>query len=58
MSTSTLEPDRQVGEETEPDPFDLDIRFIEFGDQAAELIEVTDDGCGSTCYKACVTSPG
>jgi FxLD family lantipeptide len=58
MSTSILEFEPQVAEAIEPDPFDLDIRFIESGGQVADLINLTDDGCGSTCYKACVTTPG
>ncbi len=58
MSARMLEVEPQVHATVEPDPFDLDIRVIEFGDQAATLIELTDDGCGSTCPKACVTNPG
>jgi FxLD family lantipeptide len=58
MSTSILELDLQVAEAIEPDPFDLDIRVIESGGQVADLVNLTDDGCGSTCYKACVTNPG
>ena len=38
--------------------FDLDIRVIEVGDAAASLINLTDDGCGSTCPKACATNCG
>lgn len=40
------------------DPFDLDIRVLESHDQAAALINLTDDGCGSTCPNACVTNAG
>jgi FxLD family lantipeptide len=58
MATSIVELEPRVPEETEPDPFDLDIRVVEFGGRAADLIELTDDGCGSTCPKACVTNPG
>lgn len=58
MSTSTIELEPEARQSAEPDPFDLDIRVIEFGDEAAALIELTDDGCGSTCPKACVTNPG
>lgn len=35
------------------DEFDLDIRLVEFADPAG-LVNLTDDGCGSTCG-ACVT---
>lgn len=38
------------------DPFDLDIRVIESGDAAATLIDLTDDGCGSTCASPCATN--
>jgi FxLD family lantipeptide len=58
MSTRTMELEPQTHETAEPDPFDLDIRVIEFGDRAATLIQLTDDGCGSTCPKACATNPG
>lgn len=56
MTTSVLE--RHARGETEADVFDLDIRIIEFGGRSADLIELTDDGCGSTCPKACCTNPG
>jgi FxLD family lantipeptide len=36
------------------DVFDLDITVIEVADPAG-LVNVTDDGCGSTCG-ACVTN--
>lgn len=58
MTNITVEPNPRGQEETEPDPFDLDIRVIEFGGRAADLLELTDDGCGSTCPRACVTNPG
>jgi FxLD family lantipeptide len=58
MTTSIIEVEPQVAEAIAMDPFDLDIRFIESGGQVADLINLTDDGCGSTCYKACVTNPG
>jgi FxLD family lantipeptide len=32
----------------EPDEFDLDITLLEVADPA-HLINMTDDGCGSTC---------
>ncbi|MGH3972522.1 MAG: FxLD family lanthipeptide [Pseudonocardiaceae bacterium] len=38
------------------DEFDLDIRVIESGDAAASLINLTDDGCGSTCASPCATN--
>lgn len=36
-------------------PFTLDIRLIEGGD-ITPLINMTDDGCGSSCPSACTTS--
>lgn len=42
----------------EPDRFDLDIRVLESGDEAAALINLTDDGCGSTCASPCATNMG
>jgi FxLD family lantipeptide len=48
---------QRTDEWAEADPFDLDIRIIESGD-AAVLINLTDDGCGSTCPKACATNVG
>jgi FxLD family lantipeptide len=58
MSASTTALKPQMGQAAEPDPFDLDIRVIESGDAAAILINLTDDGCGSTCPNACATSMG
>jgi FxLD family lantipeptide len=55
MPTNTLGLEPLTDEATGSDPFDLDIRVIESSDQAATLIELTDDGCGSTCPNACVT---
>ena len=56
MSMSGMEP--RTGETTDPDPFDLDIRIVEFGDAAVTVVNVTDDGCGSTCPRACATNVG
>lgn len=58
MSTSMTELEPQTDETAEPDPFDLDIRIIELADAAAALINLTDDGCGSSCPKACATNLG
>jgi FxLD family lantipeptide len=55
-SRSALKP--RTAQEIETDPFDLDIKVIESGDVAATLINLTDDGCGSTCPKACATNMG
>lgn len=33
--------------------FDLDISIFETGSGLAELIRMTDDGCGTTCESAC-----
>jgi FxLD family lantipeptide len=55
MSASTMEK-TWTAETGEPDPFDLDIRVIESGDAAATLIDLTDDGCGSTCSSPCATN--
>ncbi|QKZ20368.1 FxLD family lanthipeptide [Streptomyces chartreusis] len=40
------------------DAFDLDISVLESGDGAATLINLTDDGCGSSCPNACATNIG
>ncbi|MDT0330109.1 FxLD family lanthipeptide [Nocardiopsis lambiniae] len=49
----------QAAPETRQDnpssPFTLDIRLIENSD-TAPLINLTDDGCGSSCPSACATS--
>ena len=58
MTPRILDREPDTVESSETDPFDLDIRVVEFGGRAAELIELTDDGCGSTCPKACITTPG
>jgi FxLD family lantipeptide len=49
MSISTKELDRRA----DTDLFDLDVTVLELADSAS-LINMTDDGCGSTCG-ACVT---
>ena len=49
---------RATGAAAEADAFDLNVRVVEFGDAADMLINVTDDGCGSTCPKACATNMG
>ena len=40
------------------DGLDLDIQLLETPDMAADLLNVTDDGCGSSCPDACTTSRG
>jgi len=57
MSTSTTDLKPQA-DEAEADPFDLDIRIIESGDASASLINITDNGCGSTCASPCATNCG
>lgn len=49
--------DTHTGAETDYDPFDLDITFIE-GTPAAETVLMcsTSDNCGSSCPSACTTS--
>ncbi|MFF4197086.1 FxLD family lanthipeptide [Nonomuraea sp. NPDC001831] len=34
---------------------DLDVRIVESGVAAEQLIRMTDDGCNSTCGTACVS---
>ena len=58
MSAIELDTWASAGTDAEPDLFDLDIRIIESGDAAATLLNLTDNGCGSSCPKACVTSAG
>ena len=48
MSIATTDVDGQSTAATD-DPFDLDITVLETSDEAATLINLTDDGCGSTC---------
>ena len=36
--------------------FDLDVSIVESGPVVAELMRLTDDGCGSTCESACPAS--
>lgn len=40
----------------ERDEFDLDISALESGAGQAVLINLTDDGCGSTCSSPCATN--
>jgi FxLD family lantipeptide len=57
---SVIDLEAQTGDiaDAEADPFDLDIRIIESGDDVASLINLTDNGCGSTCPRACNTNAG
>lgn len=48
----------QSGAIAEPDPFDLDVSVLEFGDVTAIMSGQTDDNCGSTCASPCVTNVG
>ncbi|MDP9792523.1 FxLD family lantipeptide [Catenuloplanes nepalensis] len=47
--TTVLDQDRPA------DEFDLDIEFIEAGDTVERIIQMTEDGCGSTCASACTS---
>jgi len=38
------------------DEFDLDISVLESGDGSAALINLTDDGCKSSCPESCATN--
>lgn len=58
MAPNTMALETQIGQETQQDAFDLDIACIESGDAAATLINLTDDGCGSTCSNPCATNMG
>lgn len=41
--------------ETELQEWELDISFLESGEDVDKLIYMTDDGCGQTCQSACVS---
>lgn len=58
MSFSMMDAPQAAGEAANQDPFELDIRVLESSDAAASLINLTDDGCGSSCPKACATNVG
>ncbi len=58
MDLSTMELKSLAAKTAGPDPFDLDISVLESGDAAATLINLTDDGCGSTCASPCATNMG
>lgn len=51
----TLQAAQETRQETSSSPFALDIRLIENSD-TTPLINLTDDGCGSSCPSACTTS--
>ena len=43
----------QTGVAGSDDVFDLDISVVESGPLLDDLIQLTNDGCGSTCESAC-----
>jgi FxLD family lantipeptide len=49
----TIQPDTQPALD---DWDDLDVSIIEAGPEADRLIQMTDDGCTSTCASACPAS--
>jgi FxLD family lantipeptide len=52
LLTDTAEPP-QAQPATALAEWDLDVSFIESGDDIDKLIYMTDDGCGQTCQSAC-----
>ncbi len=36
--------------------WDLDVSIVEMGEAAAQLVRLTNDGCGTTCQSACSTT--
>lgn len=50
-----LQAAQETQQEPSSSPFALDIRLIENSD-TTPLINLTDDGCGSSCPSACTTS--
>lgn len=55
MSITTTDAEQRPAA-TNDDPFDLDITVLETSDEAASLINLTDNGCGSTCPGACASA--
>ena len=58
MTSDTMERAGPAEIIDEQDPFDLDVRVLEVGGGASQLIELTDNGCGSTCSSPCATNVG
>ncbi|QFG22880.1 FxLD family lanthipeptide [Actinomadura sp. WMMB 499] len=55
LRNSTVEPEAVAGPtDAAPDAFELDVRLLEIADPAG-LVNVTDDGCTSTCG-ACISN--
>ncbi|MFF2779493.1 FxLD family lanthipeptide [Streptomyces sp. NPDC058052] len=57
----TIQMDQTVAPKTtgelEDTSFDLDVSIVEAGVAADQLIQLTGDGCNSTCASACVSCP-
>ena len=47
----------EAGAELTDDDFDLDVTVVEGGVSIADLLRMTDDGCGTTCQSACNSCP-
>lgn len=47
-------PTTSVGEAS---PFALDISFVEDTSELNDALQLTSDGCGSTCASACTSCP-
>lgn len=56
MAEFAIGPQRQPVTTVISDPFDLDITILEAGDGVGSLINLTDDGCKSSCPESCATN--
>lgn len=55
MSSTLLSPATDRSPADPVTEWDLDVSFIESGDDIDKLIYMTDDNCGSTCQSACTS---
>ncbi|MCY9785198.1 FxLD family lanthipeptide [Nocardiopsis sp. EMB25] len=47
----------QEHHQVDADGFDLDVEVVEGGPKLDDLLNLTGDGCGTTCQSACTSCP-
>lgn len=54
-TTAPTAPPQEVAPDLAQQGWDLDISYLESGEEVDKLIQMTSDGCNSTCGSACTS---